>query len=345
MKRTASLLAALIVSTSLNASAQNYTVVSPVREPKEVHIQIESIYDFEKELSLKIRRDTSLIPSDQLIKMVEQLDLRDGNGVAIRSGWDIDPLHDVVIGFSGGTAEIIQALKNAKGVQIITSFKDKNGNFVTPPLSQLSVTNAYGEKLCYDYEDVTMAAPSMRFTILLDRSGSMQNVIEDVKRVAYEFIDMLPDTAYCEVGSFADDLTWHFTGTTAACKPENFRLGSIKAGGSTKVFRPLLDTYKKMEAYPHSQKAVILITDGVASYNILGDFISREELHAHKKDTLTFLYWLGAYDESDLKDLTDNYTHHQGSIRRNLERYFNVLAGAYTKQRAITVRPCDKKGN
>lgn len=343
MKRTATLFAALIVTTSLSASAQNFKVVSPVHEEKNVKIQVKSIYDFEKQLTLKVRRDTSLIPSDQLIKMIEQLDLRDGNGVAIRSGWDIDPQHDIVIGYSGGTAEIIQALKNAKGVQIITSFKDNNGNFVSPPISQLSVTNAYGDRLCYDYDDIAIASLPMRFTILLDRSGSMENYLEDVKQVAYEFIDMLPDTAYCEVGSFSDENVWHFQGSAPLCRPENFSLNLVAAWGGTDIYTPLLNTYKRMEGYK-AQKAVIIITDGIISSNFLMKSARKEELQATKKDTLTFVYWLGEYNEQDLKELADSYTHHQGSIRENLQKYLDVLANAYKKQRALTVYPCDQKG-
>jgi hypothetical protein len=109
-------------------------------------ITLRSRYDFEQSISLKVRTDPKLLPSDVLIRTVSNIGMTDARGIRITSGFDIDLDNDLVVAFSGGTSEIIRTQQTPNGLQIITSFKDSNGNFVSPPADSLAVYTIGGRK-------------------------------------------------------------------------------------------------------------------------------------------------------------------------------------------------------
>lgn len=327
------------------AIAGDISIISRSDAPP-VKITIKSKYDFERGISLKIRTDPALIPSDELIAVVGALDLFDANGVAITSGYDIDPKHDLVIGFSGGSADIIKAHKTAKGVQIVASFKDTAGNFVVPPVSNLAVYDIGGKKLCFDYEDVEIAAPPMLFALLLDRSGSMETVIGDVTRTARRFLGLLPDSAQCMVGSFSDDYTDHGYGQLQPCQSRYFDLRGIMALGGTDLYTPLLDMYRFMgqPQFKNHQKAVIIVTDGVISDTPEEAERRKYVLLQEKQDTLTFTFWLGEHSDQHLAELADGFMAQGSNIRSTLAGYFDAIGNAYRKQRVLNITSCPKSG-
>lgn len=336
---------ALLVLTG-SAIAGDISIISR-NDARPVKITIKSKYDFEQDISLKIRTDPALIPSEELIAVVSALDLFDANGVAIRSGFDIDPQHDLVIGFSGGSADIIKAHKTAGGVQIVASFKDAAGNFVEPPRSSLAVYDIGGKKLCFDYEDVEIAAPPMMFGLLLDRSGSMEAVIGDVTRTAQGFLNLLPDTAQCMVGSFSDDYTDHGNNQLQSCQPGHFDLQGITALGGTDLYTPLLDMYRFMgqPQFKNHQKAVIIVTDGVISDTPKEALRRKAILLQAKQDVLTFTYWLGDHSDQHLAELADGFMAQGSNVRGTLAGYFDTIGNAYRKQRVLNIAACSKGGS
>lgn len=334
----------LMVAASTRADAQKIQISPQVKDQAFVRIIIESVYNFERSLSLKVRPNMASLSSDKLIKLVNALNMRDGLGIKIVSGWDIDPKKNVIIGFSGGSADIIKAHKTAKGLRIVASFKDAQGNFVTPPASSIAAYNSFGDKLCFSYQDIAVAEPPMLFALLLDRSGSMSGVIDDVKLTAYRFLDALPDSANCMVTSFNERSQHHSKTTSPECRSRNFDFDGIKAGGATDIYTPLQWYYELMAAkrFEKHQKAVIIITDGKISDNPAKALSRKAALSKAKKDTLTFIYWLGDRDEKHLKGLADSFIKNTGSLRASIARYFHVLSDAYAKQRVLTIHSCKR---
>lgn len=323
-------------------------------------IRVLSLMDaFESEVTLRVGIDPVLIPSERVIAMVESIGMVDEAGITILRGYDIDVQHDIVLGFSGGTAEITNINESDAGIVITALFKDADGNIVQPPASALGLYTTGGDQLCFTEETVTSLATSaqpltsgittpnlpMTFAILIDCSGSMSGVMEDVKRAARGFIDSLPVGANCIVGAFADeggtyDAALGLGGGT--CRSSNFPLTGVQAGGGTDLFRPLQGLYTFMQEPVRAghQKAVIIITDGAINANLH----LQATVEALKKDTVTFVYFLGGHEERFLKDLADNYLTHEGAVADALPKYFGVVSEAYTSQTVLRQTACTAPG-
>jgi uncharacterized protein YegL len=310
---------------------------------------------FEAGVSLRVRIDPALIPSERLIEMVNSIGMVDGAGLSILSGYDIDVASDIVLGFSGGTAEITNIQKTPQGFVITALMKDASGNIVQPPADELGLYTTGGDRLCFTEETIqalrTNALPlssgittpnlPMTFAVLIDRSGSMSGVMEDVKRAAHGFIDSLPVGAHCTVGAFADEGGTYDPALglgSGTCRSSNFPLAGLQAGGGTDLFRPLQDLYTFMQEPVRAghQKAVIIITDGEVNASL--DLQAAVE--ALKQDTVTFVYFLGGHEERFLKNLADNYLTHEGAVADALPHYFDIVSEAYTAQTVLRQSAC-----
>lgn len=319
-------------------------------------IRVRSLMDaFESEVTLRVRIDPALIPSERVIEMVESIGMVDKAGITILRGYDIDVQHDIVLGFSGGTAEITNVNESEAGLVITALFKDADGNIVQPPASALGLYTTAGDRLCFTEETVTALATSaqpltagittpnlpMTFGILIDRSGSMGPVMEDVKRAAHGFIDSLPVGASCMVGAFADEGGTYDAALglgVGTCRSSNFPLTGLQAGGGTDLFSPLQNLYNYMQEPVRAdhQKAVIIITDGAINANLH----LQATVESLKQDTVTFVFFLGGHDERFLKNLADNYLTHQGTVADALPQYFSVVSEAYTSQTVLRQSVC-----
>lgn len=300
-------------------------------------IIIQSLFNFERNISLKIKTDPKLDVSDILIETLSKIGMTDEHGVRIESGFDIDRQNSLVVGYSGGTAEIIKTAQSPNGLLIITSFKDASGKFVSPPADKIAIYSTSGEKLCFEYETTQQAAPKMGIAILLDRSGSMKGYIEEVKKAAQDFLNILPASAECAVGSFNTNLTYGHP-NYQSCSGGGFGFEAIQAGGSTDIFTPLKDVYTTLSSsyFQDYQKAVIIVTDGYALENL--DL--KQELLGLKKDVLTLVYFIGGEKKDELEGLTDHFISGGVGIRTSLPRYFNALGQAYNSQKVLNVRNC-----
>ncbi|MEW8693317.1 MAG: vWA domain-containing protein [Candidatus Thiodiazotropha endolucinida] len=330
------LCAGWLIAPGLQAQEAAISITSRTDNPAP-KIVLRSRYDFEKSISLKVRTDPRLLPSDVLIKTVSEIGMTDANGVRIVSGFDIDVKNDLVVAFSGGSSEIIRTTRTPQGLQIITSFKDKGGNFVSPPVDSLALYSIGGKKLCFDYKEITSAAPKMAFTLLLDRSGSMSSVLSDVQRSADEFLNGLPSTAECAVASFNSGYEYH-NEIYQNCNTGDFKLDSISAGGGTDLYNPLLSAYENLDQayFDNYQKAVIVLTDG----QISPDDTLKKKVQAVKKNTLTFVYFLGNREDRYLTGLADAFLHSTSNISQNLTQYFHSLSAAYRTQKVLSVKKC-----
>lgn len=329
-------LAAFFLAVDVQQSEATITVHSRTENapPK---IIVRSKYDFKQQISLKVKTDPKMEVSDALIKTVSKLEMFDAHGVAITSGFDVDPAHKLVLAFSGGTSEIIKASKAPNGWHIIGSFRDEHGNFISPPPGSLAVYTMNGEKLCFDYKTVQQAAPKMGIALLLDRSGSMYGNMESVKSAAQDFLNILPKSAECAVGSFDTGVTYSHT-HYQSCSGGGFGFETIEAGGGTDIYVALKDAYTVLSGSYFSgyQKAVIIITDGYT----MNDTARKQELLGLKNDILTFVYFIGGNHKDELEEITDHFIAQGGNLKQSLAQYFNSIGQAYNTQKVLAVRQC-----
>lgn len=319
------------------AAAQEPTITINARsDHAQPIIVVRSKFDFEKAISLKMQTDPSLGASDVLIRAISKLGMIDAHGITITSGFDVDVVNNLVVAFSGGTSEIIRTARTSGGFQVIGSFKDRSGNFVSPPVGSLAVYNTSGEKLCFEYETQAQASPKMVFTLLIDRSGSMYSVMDDVKASAQDFLSALPPASLCSVASFNQTARYHNSGFQS-CNSGNFQINAMEADGGTNLQEPLMSSYQMLDqsSFEDYQKAVIIITDGIFAFHT-----NQADYKAVKKDTLTFAYLLGNHSDELLKGIADGYLHDPKNVKTSLERYFGALSAAYTTQKVLNVRPC-----
>ena len=300
-------------------------------------IVIRSKYDFEKSISLKLKTDPSLDASDILIRTISKFGMVDANGIKIVSGFDIDQSNNIIVAFSGGTSEIIQTSGNPSQLNIVASFRDASGQFVSPPPDSVAVYSMRGEKLCFDYKTVQQAPPNIGIALLLDRSGSMAGNIDAVKSTANSFLNSLPTHALCAVGSFNSDLTYGHK-NYQQCNGGGFGFENIEASGGTDIFKALSSAYSDLSGsyFNGYQKAAIVITDGYT----VNDAKVKAELLANKNGILTFVYFIGGNHKDDLEGITDHFISQGGNVKQSLSHYFSAIGLAYKSQKVLSVKPC-----
>ncbi len=336
--------AVALLSGALQASEPNITISGRDKAPKPI-IVIRSQYDFAKSISLKVLSDPRFIPSHVLIDTISKVGMVDARGVSITSGFDIDVQHDMVIAFSGGTAEIIKTARLPNGsLQVISSFKDKNGNYVNPPISQLAAYTTSGKKLCFEYQTIQQQAANVKmgFVLLVDRSGSMVLSMKDVRKATNTFLKSLPASAECAVNSFGSGWGYHNT-TYQNCNTGDFKLHKLVANGASDMYTPLISSYGSLSQsyFKDAQKAVILITDGnvYALPDVLKQAVNT------KQGILTFAYFMGKKPQNKVvKGIIDSYVHSPKDISTNLKSYFHSLSQAYRAQKVLIVKECPAGG-
>ena len=318
-----------------HAFAQMIELKSKTDEKPPV-IVIKSPYDYERNISLKVNSGEYKDDREALIALVSKMDIRTPSGLRVLNNLAVNKEHNVVIGYCGGTSEIVKATKLTHGVQLITSFKQITGQFVAPPKSKVAVTNTLGQKLCYDYESVQTAMPKMSFALLLDKSGSMSDEIQNVKVAANAFLSALPVSAQCSVLSF--DTNWNSHGAeNQNCRLGKFDFSALQGGGQTDIYGVLKERYQSFQhpSFKDHQKAVIVITDGYTMSNA-----GKDELINLKDDVLTFVYFIGGSKRDDLEGIADHFLSKADDVKSSLSQYFKSLSTAFTSQRVITVKPC-----
>jgi len=241
------------------------------------------------------------------------------------------------VAFSGGTSEIIKTAGDPSALHVVASFRDATGNFVSPPPDSVALYSMSGEKLCFDYKTVQQAKPQIAIGILLDRSGSMYGNMPEVISAAHTFLNALPKSALCAVGSFTTELTYghkHYQ----VCSGGGFGFDGIQADGGTDIYVALNSVYDDLSGanFNGFQKAVIVITDGYT----MNDPKLKAQLLAKKKDILTFVYFIGGNKKDDLEGITDHFIAQDGDLNKSLDGYFGSIEQAYNSQKILSVHSC-----
>ncbi len=331
---------AILAAMSGPALAEKFRIIPRVDNSVAADIDLSRMFEFESNVSLNVRTDPRLVPSQRVIEMVESIGMVDGVGLSITRGYDIDVANDLVIGWSGGTAEITAIRQTPTGLAVAGLFKDHQGRITIPPAGSLAAYTTGGEKLCFEAKQIEVEPEvlPMSFALLVDRSGSMAEVMPDVRWAAADFVDALPDNASCSVGSFAED--WSLSHTTAGnqtCQAENFEIAEWQAGGQTNIYGALRDAYTWLhepERADH-QRAAILITDGRTNV----DTGSESATMNAKGGVFTFVYYMGDSDDQWLKSLADSYFSAPRDAE-HIDEYFSVVSSAFAEQTVLELVSC-----
>lgn len=331
---------AILAATSIPALAEKFTIIPSVDNSVSMEIDLSRMFEFERSVSLNLRTDPRLVPSQRVIEMVESIDMVDGVGISIVRGYAIDVEHDLVIGWSSGTAEITAIQQTPSGLAVAGLFKDHQGRITIPPAGSLAAYTTAGEKLCFEAKQIEVEPETspMSFALLVDRSGSMEEVMSDVRWAAADFIDALPENASCSVGSFAEDWSLsHDKVGEQSCQSGNFDIATWQAGGKTNIYGALRDAYAWLHEpeRDNHQKAAILITDGRTNI----DAGSESDTATAKDGVFTFVYYMGDSDDQWLKSLADSYFSDPRDAE-HIDEYFGVVSSAYTEQTVLEMVSC-----
>lgn len=294
---------------------------------------IKSIEEFRSRLTVGVYEDPRLADPQRLREIIAELDLHTPLGRKV-TDLIIHPGTGDFVGFDSGSIEFVGTLPDGS---IVISTRDPTGTFTKAKADQLAWVRPNGEPVCFDAVDIGRSEAKMSFTLLIDRSGSMTNVMGQVLATTQHFLSELPANAECSVASFAGDWKLHTAYSGQMCSAARVR-GGIAAKGSTDVFTPLSHFYQRYAApaYDGWQKAVIIITDGAVTQN--EDQAPR--VKAAKGDVKTFVFWLGNRKEEHLADIADYSLSRQGDVRSFLGNYLGELGDAYGSQQVLKPRAC-----
>ena len=303
-------------------------------------VVIDSVDDFESALTIGVYEDPRIASPQRLQEIIAELDLKTSLGRPV-TDLTIDPSTGYFIGVAKGSVSFVGTLPDGS---ITISVRDPKGNFTKASASNLVWVRPDGQLVCFDLKDVDQAnAPAkMSFTLLVDRSGSMSNVMPDVIATTRHFLSLLPKRAECTVASFAGSWQNHTPGEAQACGEAAAQALDIKAGGATDIYGPLTHFYGRYAdtAYEDWQTAIIVITDGEATAGITDLTKDKASLTTRKGEVKTFVFWLGNRNERFLDGVADYFLSNRGDVRGTLSKAFQVLGAAYSKQQILKPKKC-----
>ncbi|HIP70818.1 MAG TPA: VWA domain-containing protein, partial [Anaerolineae bacterium] len=168
---------------------------------------------------------------------------------------------DVVINFVATEEQ-----EEGVALDVFFTFVDGNGR----PVAKANIESATIQLLGAGFDPVPVVVEDPQtpvyIALIIDTSGSMQNVIGDVRQAAISAIDSAPPTAYFSVIQFNEtsEVAQDFTNDPGRVKNAIAGLDSIPNKG-TCLYDTLYDAVDLLEAQIQDQpyrRAIILFTDG-----------------------------------------------------------------------------------
>jgi len=299
---------------------------------------IRSAEDFAGRLTVEILPDARSANPTELRDLLARLDLRTPSGLPI-ADVVIDPNAGGFVGVDDGTIELAGSHPDGS---LVIAHRNTEGRYAPIPAERLIWARPDGSPVCHTLQSVRDMAPQIAVTLLLDRSGSMQNVADDVLETTRHFLSLLPDQATCTVASFAEDMTAYTPQDGEPCGAVTLP-DTLPTGGATDIYQPLSDAYLSY-ANPDLdgwQKMVVVITDGVITAGAWQADVLHSQVRADNGETRTLVYWLGQHDAKHLQGLADYFIQDRGEVRASLTRVLDTLGDAYGTQQVLTPAPPD----
>lgn len=275
--------------------------------------------------------DPSSLGQDELQRAIDSLALTAPNGLPLRQR-AVSAKDRIVIGVTTpGVAPVITSVTSRDGqTMLMGSFRDQQGRYVLPPDGSVGVFDLRGAALDHQLMPFTQSGERAYIDLLLDRSGSMDDVIRDVESAASAFMARLPKQTVCRVTSFNGGHVRH-TPDYLACVPGLHGVAGLRAEGGTDIYTPLRLTYVDGPGHGEPLRLVLVVSDGVGRSST-----NRQDVLAAKGSSSTHVYWLGDYDESRLDGIADTFIYGQNDMDGLLVRYFGAISDAISNQVIIT---------
>ncbi|MCF7859669.1 MAG: VWA domain-containing protein [Candidatus Cloacimonetes bacterium] len=131
---------------------------------------------------------------------------------------------------------------------------------------------------------------SNNFVLLIDKSGSMQNSIEDLKLGVKHFINKMEDTDKGLIVSFSSSIDIHGKFSTNQSTLVG-SLKSIETGGSTKLYDAIVRATSELQKQD-GNKIIVYFTDGQDT----GSLLSLSEIEKINISEGTYIYGIGMGD-------------------------------------------------
>ena len=184
----------------------------------------------------------------------------------------------------------------------------------------------------------------MAFSILVDRSGSMMDVMDDVRKAVRNLLGLLPDNALCEVIGFNHRWEQLGPGSRQPCRADRFDFDKLNADGGTDIYSPLsavYETYRK-SAFDGWQRGVFVITDGQLGDDLVNAEQRRRALAVLKEKAFTTVFWHGnnAGAAKHFVGLADAYLASGGDLKALLSASLGLVGEQYRGQVVLTRTAC-----
>ena len=322
----------LILASAMGPSkAGTFTISVPVTTG-DFDVKSHNEHEFARGFGFSISTNLSVLGDDDLVRHIRSRPFK------TRSGFDVTDFMlnkkaGLAIGVARQTGAItINATKQTAEEHIfVVSVRNKTGDFAVLGPEDIGVITLKGRPVPFNVKPFKdSGAVAAYFAVVLDRSGSMSGVIDEVVRSAAGFMKGLPANARCQVWSFNTSLVTHSTGFQS-CDPNAHALRDIEAGGGTLIYETLLEAYGALSKFSDGLKAVVLVTDG----NGQSELAHRDVLAA--KTAPTHVLWLGSYDETRLQRIADTHVYGRRGASALLQRYFDAVKKALRHQYVVVV--------
>lgn len=171
-------------------------------------------------------------------------------------------------------------------LQLSFSAIDRAGKFIhSLDRDDFTVFDNNGRRLCFDLTNARQSLAAISIGIAIDISGSMESLERELNSAVNVFLKSLPIESYCSIVEFNHE----FNSLHINQKCNNIRSFAIsEISGGTSLFPALAQTYKHVKIKKDSAfRLVLVISDGATGSEGI------KEAENEKKDTTTFINWLG----------------------------------------------------
>lgn len=253
------------------------------------------------------------------------------NGQQIpRSNWANK--NGIAYASADGKVDVLKILKNGGTAFIV---RDKDGNplvNLTPGSVRVAGLNN-GRLKQFLLQDGNKGAISLGFSVLIDNSGSMADVIDKVRKQAKSFVSSMGDRVICQLSRF-DTTRTVLTKGYQTCKETVKAISKIKGNGpSTNLVSAIHEEMSDLEKQNVDFKALLILSDGMET----GDGKAASILS--RKTFPIYSYWVGTKKaDTILKPISNAFFPDLKDGSKVLERMLKTVSSTYNGIKVIHVR-------
>ncbi len=271
----------------------------------------------------------------------EQLQvLKTQQGSAALSNMHHDQTSGITVIADEGKISIQNVTRNDGSTAYIVDVFDDQGNQMTFDQNSLELRDDDGNAIAFSLKPYEEADVLASVTLLLDVSGSMQDVLGQVVTDSHYLLDHLPESLSCRIGAFNEHTWWNAT-EYRPCTSDNAGWFMVEARGDTNIFSALDHTYWNLahRTKDHIQSLIVL-TDGMPS-----DMDNRVNAVKGKRDVHTTFIWLKE-PHPDAKEwfapVADHFVSDPEGAITHLQQYFSVFAESINDQKVIVIEEAEE---